>query len=494
LGLTGNEFFTAGHSPIFLRNWLASAAKLWQKKPNHMKLARFAMLFGAATTCFIAPVAKGQLSVSNFFAMSTTGPGAPYVLAGTNLYCLSGAGGAHDYGGIFSVSTLGHLNWDYSFGGVTEPNSLMQDSAGLLCGTGEADTVFFFTTNGVGGPQSLSYGRPTSGLLQGRDGNLYGAAGLLAGMIFCLPTTGSPWSLSVPNVGELGQLIQGQDGNLYDVASIGGSNNAGAVVCVGTNKSVHWVFSFNSTNGSDPTTLIQGADGNLYGTTADGGAQNFGTVFSISTNGQLVWSYSFPTSQQAYPLQQLVQGSDGRLYGATGRVGAFQIPSSAGGSVFSITTNGAPAWSYVFATRPGFDFVFNDHKRNLERQFCIRQYRRRRTGANPVSRKRRDAIRRLFLCPLPNATFAFHSPAAGQFDKLPGNKRIVHWHGHRSGAANLSVAKKWHRFNRRRHGVRLTYLRFATHQPVVVGRGQLYRHCQQFGRRCHQCSRGPHGH
>jgi uncharacterized repeat protein (TIGR03803 family) len=121
---------------------------------------------------------------------------------------------------------------------------------------------------------------------------------------------------------------------------------------VGTNKSVHWVFSFNSTNGSDPTTLIQGADGNLYGTTADGGAQNFGTVFSISTNGQLVWSYSFPTSQQAYPLQQLVQGSDGRLYGATGRVGAFQIPSSAGGSVFSITTNGAPAWSYVFATRP----------------------------------------------------------------------------------------------------------------------------------------------
>src|SRR5262245_40586066 len=81
-------------------------------------------------------------------------------------------------------------------------------------------------------------------------------------------------------------LIQGRDGDFYGAAMQGGLFSFGTIFKVTTNGVYTNLVSFNWTNGAYPQAgLMQDNEGNLWGTTYDGGTNGLGTVFTITTNG-----------------------------------------------------------------------------------------------------------------------------------------------------------------------------------------------------------------
>jgi uncharacterized repeat protein (TIGR03803 family) len=149
--------------------------------------------------------------------------------------------------------------------------------------------VAFSVTNGA---------NPLGGLVQGTDGTLYGSTGtggadLGFGNIFKLTTDGVLTDLFnfhfTDGEQPSSRLIFGNDGNLYGTTGFGGSlgNNPfgsglGTVFRITTNGDFTPLVLFQGTNGSNPQApLTLGPDGNLYGTTANGGSGGAGTIFRI---------------------------------------------------------------------------------------------------------------------------------------------------------------------------------------------------------------------
>ena len=199
---------------------------------------------------------------------------------------------------------------------------------------------------------------PYAGLVQGKDGNLYGTTpvggGVGYGTVFKISTSGAYtnlYSFTDANDGwlPLAQLVQGNDGYLYGTTAGGGTNNDGTVFKISTNGSLISLHSFVGTNdGLNPQAgLVQG-DGYFYGTAPGGGTNNSGTVFKITANGALTSLHSFTgTNDGATPTAALVQGSDGYLYGMTVYGGKYGY-----GTVFKISTTGALTNLHSF-TGPG---------------------------------------------------------------------------------------------------------------------------------------------
>jgi uncharacterized repeat protein (TIGR03803 family) len=199
---------------------------------------------------------------------------------------------------------------------------------------------------------------PQAGLVQGRDGMLYGATFLGGtngtGIVFKLATDGSAYT----NLHTCGSrysdagawptaLIQGADGALYGVAQQGGTNGAGVVFRLGTDGSAYEVLhNFGAEgppdwlpdDGASPVALTQGADGGLYGVTQAGGINNVGVVFRLGTNGSdfaVLYTFGSFTNDGATPVG-LSQGSDGLLVGVTQSGGSY-----GNGVVFTLNTNGS---------------------------------------------------------------------------------------------------------------------------------------------------------
>ena len=234
-----------------------------------------------------------------------------------------------------------------------------------------------------------------AGLLQGKDGNLYGTTyyggASDRGVIFRITPSGALTNLHSFNVtdGAFPQagLVQASDGNFYGTTSQGGISNKGTVFRVGSTggftnlwsftggddgafpaaglvqasngsllgttygKSVYGVgygnvfemrlsgnvtnlHSFAGSDGANPgATLVQGSDGNFYGTTFSGGTSNQGTVFRVGPDGDFRSLYSFTGNSGAFPQAGLVQGSDGSFYGTT----SGGTPMDGYGTVFKIT-------------------------------------------------------------------------------------------------------------------------------------------------------------
>jgi uncharacterized repeat protein (TIGR03803 family) len=169
-------------------------------------------------------------------------------------------------------------------------------------GTGHFGTVFKMTPAGAL-TRLFSFGNtngeaPQGGLLLGNDGNFYGnaAAGsgpALFGTLFRITTNGTLTTLYNLQFSDGEQpstrLIQGNDGSLYGTAQFGGftggnpgSSGLGTVFRITTNGAFTLLAQFQGTNGANPSSsLLLGPDGNLYGTTANGGTGNGGTIFRI---------------------------------------------------------------------------------------------------------------------------------------------------------------------------------------------------------------------
>src|SRR5215469_1571262 len=148
-------------------------------------------------------------------------------------------------------------------------------------------------------------------------------------------------------------LVQGLDGKLYGTTSSGGANGLGTVFKITSGGMLTPVYSFCSqTNCTDGTTPFAGlaldTTGNFDGTTANSGANGFGgTVFKITPAGRLTALHSFCSRTNCTdgnsPFAGLVQATNGNFYGTTVYGGAI-----GGGTVFKITQGGILATLHSF--------------------------------------------------------------------------------------------------------------------------------------------------
>ncbi|HEV2320433.1 MAG TPA: choice-of-anchor tandem repeat GloVer-containing protein [Verrucomicrobiae bacterium] len=320
----------------------------------------------ALSLCCILPGARGSIFTTlHSFAIFPQGaqPRAALIQASDgNFYGATESGGTNGGNGtIFRMTPNGTLSTLHTFAGGADgadPDcTLVQGSDGYLYGTcygGGVDgfgSVFRISTNGsfttlysfTGGGDSAD---PAAGLIQAKDGNLYGTTTGYSdnGAIFRITTGGTltviySFSGGSDGANPYGALVQANDGNLYGTCSGGGdANGDGTLFVVSTNGAFSSLYTFSGgSDGSSPQgALIQGTDGNLYGTTAYGGTAGDGTAFLVTTNGSLttLWDFS-GGSDGANPFCTFVQDPNGSLYGTAAYGG-----NSGLGAVFNITTNG----------------------------------------------------------------------------------------------------------------------------------------------------------
>jgi uncharacterized repeat protein (TIGR03803 family) len=207
-------------------------------------------------------------------------------------------------------------------------------------------------------------------LIQGSDGNLYGATapravGDLNGMIFKLTPSGTltPIYHFVDGKGtHATSLIQATDGNFYGTAagdSSGGffnhppsMHNAGIFFRLTPEGVLTTLYTFSGqADGSLPNSLIEGADGNFYGSTLCGPESppnvfnGFGTVFRVTPEGALTTLYRFTGANDGGNPSKVIQGGDGNLYGIAG------YPTI--GTVFKVTPVGVRTTVFRFEGNNG---------------------------------------------------------------------------------------------------------------------------------------------
>ena len=261
-------------------------------------------------------------------------------------------------------------------GDGTRPNGLVAGGDGNYYGTtatgGSNGLGTFFRVTQAGAETVLysfvggsSDGADPEGVIQGSDGNFYGATNF-GGNGACSSGCGSVFRITPAGVetvlyffsgaadgGDPNGVVQGSDGNFYGTTAYGGITNGscGASGCgvvfrltPAGGESVLYSFP-GGTNGILPVSLIQGTDGNFYGTTVYGGQSNVGTVFKVTPAGAETALHSFGSgSDGRLPQQtQLIEGTDGNLYGTTPYGG-----SNSWGVVYRITPAGAETVLYAF--------------------------------------------------------------------------------------------------------------------------------------------------
>ena len=240
-----------------------------------------------------------------------------------NLYGSTTAGGTNGAGTIFTVTPGGALTTLAEF----------PAQAGFADGTG-----------------SLPYSATST--LTALDGTVYGVTMFCGnyddseGSVFSLAPDGTVTTLfsfdsddngNYPDGSDPFVLLQGPDGNLYGATSGDGPGGYGTIFELGTDGSgFTTLVSFDSTdNGAYPNTLILGSDGNFYGTTSNGGPTDSGTVFEMTPDGTLTTLFTFSgDANGSYPVN-LMQGVDGNLYGVTAGGGA-----NGSGTIFQLTPDG----------------------------------------------------------------------------------------------------------------------------------------------------------
>jgi uncharacterized repeat protein (TIGR03803 family) len=341
-------------------------------------VSKASWLLAALAVAFTQPVqAAWTETVLTQFGAGTDGSYDGLVFDGKgNLYGTNvGSGDNKSYGSVFKLTPpeAGKTIWTkttiYSFKGAegARPYArLILDAAGNLYGTTRDGgpsgngTAFRLAPPAKDKPGwtlmvlhsfTGADGRfPTSALVFGQDGNLYGttqfggAKNLGTAFKLTKPKVeASPWvhtilhSFSGTDGAEIvGGLVFDSAGNLYGAAGGGGQHKLGAVF-----KLAHPVagktawgevtlhhFANCTCDGADPLAgLTTDSAGNLYGTTDSGGANGTGTVFKLAppaknkpgwTEGLL---YSFAFANGIYPDGSLTIDAAGNLYGTASEGG-----------------------------------------------------------------------------------------------------------------------------------------------------------------------------
>jgi len=349
----------------------------------------------------IAASAQTFTSLYSFCSQSNCADGsAPYAglvqAIDGNFYGTTFRGGVSGVGTAFNISASGTLTSLHSFNGSDGLNpsaGLVQASDGSFYGTTVTGgfinngNAFQMTPSGMVSQvysfcsQQGCVGRVAwAGLVQGADGNFYGATqqggngscsglGVGCGVIFKLTPGGTLTALhafSGPDgVAPYAGLVQGADGNFYGTTQYGGTGNnnvciensnlgCGTVFKITPSGTLTTLYNFcsqpNCADGYSPqAVLVQAADGNFYGTTQWGGTtqgNGNGTIFRITPSGAYTSLHSFagyPTDG-AHPIGGLIQATDGNFYGTTPAGGANFL----GGTIYRMTPNGTVTTLYSF--------------------------------------------------------------------------------------------------------------------------------------------------
>jgi uncharacterized repeat protein (TIGR03803 family) len=203
---------------------------------------------------------------------------------------------------------------------------------------------------------------PEAGLVQARDGNLYGTTSRDGtsggGTVFRITPGGTLTTLynfcsdcKGGGYGSYAGLIQASDGNFYGTASFGGNltcdGGCGTIFKMTQGGTLTTLYNFcpqtGCADGDLPSAVLQASDGDLYGTADLGGIDNKGTVFKITLSGTLTTLHSFTGTDGANPNAGLVQATDGNFYGAASDGG-----TNGNGTVFKITPSGTFTTVYTF--------------------------------------------------------------------------------------------------------------------------------------------------
>ena len=223
-------------------------------------------------------------------------------------------------------------------------------------------------------------GYPYAGLIQGSDGNFYGATNQGGandkGTLFKMDSSGVVTTLhsfaGSDGAYPRGTLIQGSDGNFYGTTYRGGANGMGSVFKMDSSGTVTTLHSFAGVplDGANPWGgVIQASDGNFYGMTHFGGpptavnTNGNGIVFKMDSSGTVTTLHSFGGAplDGAFPFAGLIQGSDGNFYGTTFNGGPPTADNQAGnGIVFKMDSSGAVTTLHAFAGKPsdgGFPYA-----------------------------------------------------------------------------------------------------------------------------------------
>ena len=300
---------------------------------------------GQGTVFKITP--QGTVTILHSFgdgsvANDGSGPQAPLIQGyDGNFYGTTPYGGSSNEGTLFKITPQGVTTILHNFG------NLLNDGSG-----------------------------PTACLIQGDDGNFYGSTNgggsASKGTVFRVTPLGVATILhsfgdgSVANDGLLpGGLVQGTDGNFYGATYNGGSAGDGTVFKITPQGQLTILHNFGdasvASDGINPlfeAALILGIDGNFYGTTQNGGSVNNGTVFEITPQGTVTILHSFGdgsvTNDGLTPTAGLVQGSDGNFYGTTLKGG-----SAGQGTVFQLVTGGLPNITSTASASGSVGLTFN---------------------------------------------------------------------------------------------------------------------------------------
>lgn len=223
---------------------------------------------------------------------------------------------------------------------------------------------------------------PQEGLVQGTDGNFYGATAFggidKAGNIFRMTPSGEITSLyrfctqsGCPDGDSpRGSLVQLSNGNFYGTTFAKGSgahcppnsDDCGTVFEITPAGKLTTLYNFCSqakcADGNNPNPLVVGTDGNLYGTTVGyngapscvgTSATGCGTVFRITPTGKMTVLHQFCSENNCNdgygPFAALTLGTDGNFYGTTVYGGTNNW-----GTAFKITPQGTFTTLYAFCS------------------------------------------------------------------------------------------------------------------------------------------------
>ena len=126
---------------------------------------------------------------------------------------------------------------------------------------------------------------------------------------FCSVTSGARYCLDGQNPSST--LVQGANGNLYGTTTNGGTANDGTVFEITTAGKLTTIYNFCSqascADGYGPQGgLVLATNGSFYGVTISGGA-GYGTVFKFTSAGKLTTLHSFNNTDGESPTAGLVQ-------------------------------------------------------------------------------------------------------------------------------------------------------------------------------------------
>jgi uncharacterized repeat protein (TIGR03803 family) len=283
--------------------------------------------------------------------------------------CFTNPGGN---GGIFRLTPAGVFADLHDFTGVngdTEPvYAPIQAADGNFYGvTGyypySCGNVYQLTAAGVYKNLHTFSGSDcgtASSLFQASDGNLYGTLyacslnGSGPGCVYKISTAGVfkeiyGFAFSTGD-GPCTGVIQGKDGKLYGATNQGAANNFGNIYKL-TTAGVHTdLHDFDQTTdascvdneGRTNVNLLQVTDGSFYGVNGSYGPNGNGSIYKL-TSANVFTAFLFPNPpvDGNAPLSTLIQNTNGRVYGTTPSGGPTSC-SHCQGVFFSVATGDAP--------------------------------------------------------------------------------------------------------------------------------------------------------